>query len=160
MGRDELMVLLPADARIVHDILMYKRTEKYIRQNISITQQDAVKRILSEKGLRNRERYADLQQHVQVLIGKAKMFVGGSDIDIGSEDPQTRVVRAFHELVSRAYPNLRMLRGIAYTENDIAKCLKHSEQGLFGNDVTGLAESEQEMLSLIHAIAGEVFVPH
>ncbi|WP_192496527.1 BREX system P-loop protein BrxC [Chlorobium phaeovibrioides] len=150
MGRDELMVLLPADARIVHDILMYKRTEKYIRQNISITQQDAVKRILSEKGLRNRERYADLQQHVQVLIGKAKMFVGGSDIDIGSEDPQTRVVRAFHELVSRAYPNLRMLRGIAYTENDIAKCLKHSEQGLFGNDVTGLAESEQEMLSLIH----------
>ncbi|MBK7352718.1 MAG: BREX system P-loop protein BrxC [Nitrosomonas sp.] len=50
MGRDELMVLMPADERLVRDILMYKRTEKYIRQNISITQQEAVKRILTDKG--------------------------------------------------------------------------------------------------------------
>ena len=48
MGRDELLILMPADERLVRDILMYKRTEKYIRQNISITQQEAVKRILTD----------------------------------------------------------------------------------------------------------------
>ncbi|MBC7286108.1 BREX system P-loop protein BrxC, partial [Hoeflea sp.] len=47
---DELFVVLPADERLMRDILMYKRTEKYIRQNISITQQEAVKRILTDKG--------------------------------------------------------------------------------------------------------------
>jgi hypothetical protein len=148
-GRDELLVLMPADDRLVRDILMYKRTEKYIRQNISITQQEAVKRILTDKGFQNRERYADLQQRVQGLMGKAKLFVAGNDIEIGSEDAQTRVLRGFHELISRVYPNLRMLRGITYTENDIAKCLKHSQQGLFGNDATSLSEAEQEVLAFI-----------
>jgi hypothetical protein len=151
MGRDELLVLMPADERLVRDILMYKRTEKYIRQNISITQQEAVKRILTDKGFQNGERYAELQQRVQSLMGKAKLFVAGADIEIGSEDAQTRVLRGFHELISRAYPNLRMLRGITYTENDIAKCLKHSQQGLFGNDATSLAESEQELLAFIQS---------
>jgi len=151
MGRDELLVLMPADERLVRDILMYKRTEKYIRQNISITQQEAVKRILTDKGFQNRERYAELLQRVQGLMSKAKLFVAGADIDIGSEDAQTRVLRGFHELISRAYPNLRMLRGITYTENDITKCLKHSQHGLFGNDVTSLAESEQELLAFIQS---------
>lgn len=150
-GRDELLVVMPQDARLVHDILMYKRTDKYIRQNISITQQEAVKRILTDKGFQNRERYDELQQRVQSLLGKAKLFVAGSDIEVGSEDGQVRILRGFHELISRAYPNLRMLRGINYTENDIAKCLKNSEEGLFGNDVTSLAESEQEMLAFIQS---------
>ena len=146
---DELMVVLPTDDRLVRDMLMYKRTEKYIRQNISITQQEAVKRILEIKSTHNRERYADLQQRVQTLMSKAKFMVAGSDVEVGSEDAQARVVRAFHELISRAYPNLNMLRGINYTENDIAQCLKHSEDGLHGNDVAALAESEQEVLAFI-----------
>lgn len=151
MGRDELLVLMPADERLVRDILMYKRTEKYIRQNISITQQEAVKRILTDKGFQNRERYAELQQRAQSLMSKAKLLVAGGNIEIGSEDAQTRVLRGFHELISRTYPNLSMLRGVTYAENDIAKFLKHSQQGLFGNDATSLAESEQELLAFIHS---------
>ncbi len=151
MGRDELLVLMPADERLVRDILMYKRTDKYIRQNISITQQEAVKRILTDKGFQNQERYTELQQRVRALMEKAKLVVAGTDIEIGSADAQARLVRGFHELVTRAYPNLRMLRGMAYTENDITKCLKHSQQGLFGNDVTSLAESEQELLAFIQS---------
>lgn len=151
MGRDELLILIPSDERLVRDILMYKRTEKYIRQKILITQQEAVKRILTDKGFQNQERYDELQQRVQSLMGKAKLFLAGADIEIGSEDALTRVLRGFHKLISRAYPNLRMLRGITYTENDISKCLKHSQQGLFVNDATPLTESEQELLAFIQS---------
>jgi hypothetical protein len=150
-GRNELLIVLPPDDRLVRDILMYKRTEKYIRQNSSITQQEAIKRILNDKGFQNRERYADIQQRVQMLMGKAKQFIAGTEIEISSEDAQNRVLRGFRELIAHAYPNLRMLRDINYTENDIAKCLKYAEDGLFGNDVTSLAESEQEMLAFIHS---------
>lgn len=86
-----------------------------------------------------------------MLMGKAKQFIAGTEIEIGSEEAQTRVLRGFHDLIVHAYPNLRMLRDINYTENDIAKCLKYAEDGLFGNDVTSLAESEQEMLAFIHS---------
>jgi hypothetical protein len=149
MGRDELLVMMPADERLVRDTLMYKRTDKYIRQNISNKQQESVKRILNDKVSQNRERYAELQRRVQRLMGKAKLFVAGTDIEIGHEDPQTRVLRGFHKLISRAYPHLRMLSGITYTENDIAKYLKHSQQELSGNDPTSLAESEQDLLTFI-----------
>ena len=148
---DELFVVLPADERLMRELLMYKRTEKYIRQNISVTQQEAVKRILTEKGFQNRERYAELQQRVQSLMGKAKLFVAGADIESGSVDAQTRVLRGFHELISRAYPNLRMLRGITYTEEMIKTILSNKDGTLFGNDATSLAESEQELLAFIQS---------
>lgn len=151
MGRDELLILMPADERLVRDILMYKRTEKYIRQNISITQQEAVKRILADKGFQNRERYAELVQRVQTLMGKAKLFVAGADIEVGSENAQTRVLCGFHELISRAYPNLRMLRGISYTEEMIKTILSNRDGTLFGNDATSMAESEQELLAFIQS---------
>jgi hypothetical protein len=149
--RHELRVVMAADDRLVRDLLMYKRTEKYIRQNISITQQEAVERILNDKGFQNRERYTDLQQRVKVLMGKARMFVTGSDVDIGSEDAQTRIIRGFHQLITQAYPNLRMLRGITYSEKDIAKHLKQGKQGLLVDDITSLPESEQELLAFIQS---------
>lgn len=149
MGREELVVIMPPDDRLIRDLLMYKRTAKYIQQNISITQQDGIKRILTDKSFQNRERYTDLQQNVERLLAKSKLIVRGGDVEIAGEDPQTRIMKGFHELIQRTYPNLRMLRGINYTENDIARCLQQSSDGLFGGDTTTLAESEQEMLSFI-----------
>lgn len=150
-GRDELLAVMPPDDRLVRDILMYKRTEKYIRQNISITQQEAIKRILTDKSFQNRERYDALQKLVQTLLGKSKLYVAGNEIEIGTEDAQSRLIKGFHELITRTYTNLRMLRDITYTENDIAQCLKASQDGIFGNDVAALAESEQELLAFIQS---------
>jgi len=151
MARPELMVIMPPDDRLMRDITLYKQTEKYIRQNISMTQQEAVKRILESKGFQNRERYSEIQQRVRSLLGKAKMLVAGGDVEISGEDAQSRITRGFHELIQRTYLNLSMLRGIAFTENDVSKYLKHSQDGLFGNDATSLAESEQELLAFVQS---------
>lgn len=149
MGRDELLVIMPADDRVMRDLLMYKRTEKYVAQNILITQQEALKRILTDKGFQNRERYLDLQQHVARLLGKSKLIIKGESIDIATEDAQSRIIQGFDELILRSYPHLRMLHGINYTENDISKCLEQSAQGLFASDATTFTECEQEMLGFM-----------
>jgi len=116
-----------------------------------VTQQESVKRILNDKGFQNREREARIRQQVQALLSKSKLLIGGADVEVANEDPQTRIIRGFHELIARAYPNLRMLRGVSYSENDISNCLKRAEDGLFGNDATALAESEQEVLAFIQS---------
>ena len=152
MSRDELLALMPDDDRLVSDLLMYKRTEKYIRQNISITQQETVKRILADKGHQNQNRYTGLKQRVQNLMGKARLIVAGADVESGSGDAQTRIAGAFQDLVSRSYPNLSMLRGAGYTENDVATYLDQTQQGLFS---ASLAESEQELLASIHRNKGQ-----
>ena len=150
-GRDELLVLMPTDARLIRDLLMYKRTEKYIRQNISVTQHEAVKRILNDKSAQNGERHADLKQRIQRLMGKTKLIVANVEVEISSEDAQARVLRGFHELITRVYPNLNMLRGIVYTEEMIKTILSNKNGTLLGNDVTPLAESEQELLIFIQS---------
>lgn len=150
MGREELLVLMPPDDRLYRDLVMFKRTEKYIRQNISISQQDSTKRILQDKGFQNQTRYGDIQRRVQELLRDAKLFVDGNAVETGSSDGQTRIVKGFFDLVARIYPNLRMLRGVTYSENDISRCLEESRNTLLGTDVTNLSEAEQEVLSSIH----------
>ena len=148
-GKSELLVLMPPDSRLMHDLLMYKRTDKYVRQNTLSIQQDSIKRILSDKAFQNNERYAEIQQRVQALITQARLFVQGSEVDAGNVDGQTRVQRGFQELVARSYPNLAMLCGITYSENDVAKCIAQMKGSLTGVESV-LPEAETEMLGFIN----------
>ena len=147
-GRDELLVIIPPDERMMRDLLMYERTNKYIRQNISLTQQESIKRILTDKTLQNQERYNDLKQHIENFLGKSKLFINANLIDIGGSDPQARIIKGFHDLIIRTYPNLKMLKDFTYTESYVSKCLKDGGS-LFGGDVSLLSEAEQEMLSFV-----------
>jgi hypothetical protein len=149
MGFDELLVIMPADSRLVSDLLMYKRTEKYIRQNVTIAKQEGIKRILEYKASSNRTREAQLKESIKALLGQAKLYVAGTKFEVGGEDAQSRIIKGFQTLIERTYPNLKMLRGISYSENDVGNLLSNSQEGLFGNDVTALDESEQEVLAFI-----------
>lgn len=150
MGRDELRVVLPADARFMQDLTMHKRTEKYIRQN-SNTQQEAVKRILDAKGFQNTERLNDLQIRARALLGKAVLIINAADVDVSSEEGQTRVLKGFDQLIQTTYPNLRMLRDAPFNEADIGKHLRMVENSLLANDATSLTEPEQELLAFIQS---------
>ena len=147
-GRDELLVIMPPDERMMRDLLMYERTNKYIRQNISLTQQESIKRILTDKTLQNQERYNDLKQHIEKILGKSKLFINANLVDIGGSDSQARIIKGFHDLIIRTYTNLKMLKDFAYTESYVSKCLKDGGN-LFGGDVSLLSEAEQEMLSFV-----------
>ncbi len=147
MGRDELLVVLPADNRLVQDLLMYKRTDKYVQQNVSVAQQEAIHRILMEKSHQNRERLKQVETRARDLIVRARMFLGNTALEITSTEPQTRIIKAFQELIRRTYPNLRMLHNVEYSEGMIDSSL-HQPETLFGTD-NSLNEAEQEMLAFI-----------
>lgn len=149
IGRDELLVILPADSRLVQDLLMYKRTDKYVQQNVSVTQQEAIRRILMEKSHQNRERLKQVETRAKDLIVRAKIFIGNTPLEASSTDPQTRIIKAFQELIRRTYPNLRMLHNVEYSESMIDGSLRQPET-LFGAD-NSLNEAEQELLAYIQS---------
>ena len=144
---DELLVVMPADERLMRDLLMYKRTEKFVKQNITVTQKEAVKRILTAKSSQNNQRYSELQQRVETLLSKAKLIINGSDIDVSSENAQISIVKGFQQLITKTYPNLQMLRGTIHREQDLEGLLNQST-GLFS---TSLSEAETEVLGTIQA---------
>tara|TARA_R110001583_G_scaffold104199_1_gene251577 strand:- start:10022 stop:13570 length:3549 start_codon:yes stop_codon:yes gene_type:complete len=148
--KDELIVFLPQSERLVRDLLMYKRTEKYVAHETRTTQQESRARILSEKGTLNSERYTQLKTLCRKLVGNACFYVAGQELEFSGDDGQNKMVKGFYELIKHTYPNLKMLRGVQFSENQIPDILREAGQGLFGNDAA-LPEHEQEMLSFIQA---------
>lgn len=146
MSRDQLAVLLKPDSRFIGDLLMYKKTDKYVRQARSTTPQPGLERIITEKGSQNTTRHRDLTTKAGILVSEARLFVRGEELEIRAEDPQLRVIKAFQTLVDRVYVNLGMLRGVKYEEADIGKSIR-SKDVLLGTEAAGLTEAEQEVLN-------------
>ncbi|WP_417700949.1 BREX system P-loop protein BrxC [Pseudophaeobacter sp.] len=152
MSREELAVAMKPDANFVRDLILFKQTDKFIRQSRSGSPQPGRDRIVAEKGEQNGRRAKDLEMRLRKLMGSARLFVRGDELEIGGEDAQERISKAFQSLVDKVYTNLPMLRGVSYNEADINKAVQ-SESGLFGSDGTGINEAEQDVLSFINAQA-------
>jgi hypothetical protein len=153
MSKEELAVVLKADARFVADLMMFKRTEKYVRQARAVAPQPTMERIIREKGEQNSSRQRDLTIRARSLVVDSSLFVRGEEVDVRSEDPQVRIERAFQILVDKVYTNLGMLRGVAYSEGDIGKFLAQGGEGLFTPGDAGLTEAEREILNFAQANA-------
>mgnify|MGYP003645499743 FL=1 len=153
MTREELIVVLAPDVRFIRDLRLFKQTDKYIRQARSGTGQPGKDRIVSEKGEQNGRRAKDLEMRLRILMGEARMFVRGDELEIGGEDAQDRVLKGFQILIDKVYVNLPMLRGVTYTEAEIGKAAS-AKGGLFGgDDAGGMSEPEQEILNYVQAQA-------
>lgn len=152
MGREELAIILQQDVRFVRDLTLYKQTEKFIRQARSGSPQPGRERIVLEKGDQNQRRAKDLEQRLRSLIALARLFVRGDELDIGGEEPQERIVKAFQVLVDKVYVNLPMLRKVNYVEADIARAANPAS-GLFGAAGAPLDEAEQDILNYVNSEA-------
>ncbi|WP_319499111.1 BREX system P-loop protein BrxC [uncultured Cohaesibacter sp.] len=152
MAREELAIATGANAGFYRDLILYKQTDKFIRQSRTGSPQPGRDRIVSEKGEQNSRRHKDLELRLRKLMGEARLFVQGDELEIGGEDPQERIIKAFQTLVDRVYKNLPMLRGVSYSEADILKSVQ-SAGGLFGADGGGLGEAELEVMNIINAQA-------
>jgi len=147
MGKNELLVVMPADKRLVDDLAIYKKTEKYINQNHSSTQKDTIKKILTEKAHQNTTRLKNIELKAKELLSQAKLFINGNPQELNGEDPQARIEKGFTNLIEATYSNLGMIYRENYKEQDLIKYLenKDSQSTLIGS----LQESEQELLNHI-----------
>lgn len=149
MGKAELMVVMPSDNKFFDDLLMYKRTESYIRQNHGQATSELRNMILSVKATQNSERKKSLSQKFIELLARAKFIISGDEVELGGEDARTRIIKAFNLLIAKIYPNLRMLGSANYSEADIHRYLDTSNMSLFEHDAAPLNEAEMEVLTFI-----------
>ncbi len=148
LSSDHLAVLLPQDERFRADLVAWKRTDKYVRQNLS-SASDRVRGIIGDKGLQNGHRMRDLEARAKSLLGEARMWVRGSEVEIRSEDPGVRIAKGFQTLVDKVHTNLPMLRGQSYSEVDVLRLFKHGAQTLQGLGETAPSEPERELLNIL-----------
>jgi hypothetical protein len=145
-----LMMVLPHDEHMLMDVRMYLKTDKYVRLAQSTTNKDNVKRILFEKAQYNTKRRGDLVILLKRLLGESTVYMNGMKQEIsGSSDGKTKMVNAFQNLIKLAYPNLKMLGSILFSEETIKSIIKSKQDDLFGTDDTTMSEAEREILNII-----------
>lgn len=152
MGYNTLMMMvLPDDEHMLLDTRMYLKTEKYIRQNQSTTNKDNIKRLLFEKAQQNTLRRSVLVNNLRRLLGESDVYLNGMKQEMNAaSDGKNKLVIAFQMLVKLAYPNLKMLGTIQFSEESIKSIIKNKDDDMFKHDDTTMSEAESEVLNIIH----------
>lgn len=146
-GKAELLAVLPSDPRLIEQARLYLKTEKYVQQNMGIGDE-------TRKAIRDLRRQQNGLRRNGMLIlageflSKAPLYLNGSRLDtVGEGEARNRFYKACQELISFAYPSLRMLRG-AYDEKTLSKTLLEPDDLLTGG-ATPPSEAEQEILHYV-----------
>lgn len=151
MGNDMMRIVLPADAIFSKDLRMYLKTAKYVKNSQSTSNRVEVKRILHEKGLQNTERRRNLLLLGNKLLATSTIYMNGTKHEVGqSSDGKARVIKAFQDLVKSVYANLRMLKGIQFSEETIKTVIRTPADALFHSDDATMSEAESEILNRIN----------
>ncbi len=148
LGKSEMMVVLPPNQRLVQELQLYVKTNTFIRKNRTTAQQDSRQMILAMKANQNIERFSQIKTQLKELISQANFIVSGNLVEISGEDPRTRIIKAFDELIVRTYPNLLMIKDKNYKEEDIHRLLEFNKGAMLDVD---LNEAEMEVFSYIQS---------
>jgi hypothetical protein len=151
-GKDELRVVMGADRNLTSDLRLLLQTEKYIKRKQGVSQSASEQRILLAKAAQNEERRKELIQRAGKAIGASTLIINVTDVEAPSQDPVARVSDGFQDLIRRTYPQLSLLGGVTYTEQQIAGYVNPDDPGLLIDvDVSVIAVAAEEVLSFVSA---------
>lgn len=129
-GKNELRVVLEPDERVLSDLRLLLRTEKYTRRKQTTSLSAVQEQILRSKAAQNVGREKELVERVRRAVGKAGLVINASAVTSSSQDAVTRVTDGFQDLISRTYTQLPLLGGVTYSEQQIAGAANPGD-GLF-----------------------------
>ena len=154
-GKDELRVVLDPDERVLSDLRLLLKTDKYIKRKRTSSLSAVEEQILQAKATLNREREKELAQRIQTAVGKAGLIINAADVPASSTDAIGRVTEGFQELISRTYTQLKLLGGITYSEQQVAGAA-NPDSGLFDAEaLMKIDQATQEVLSAILRKTGQ-----
>lgn len=147
-GKSEITLVLPSDYQLMQEARLFLKTQKFVQQNTGTNTDPSRKVILDERLKQNGSRRSHLQALCADLFTKAPIYLNGSKIEsLSYADPRTRFHKMAQELVTFAFPNLRMLKGV-YDENLLRKTLLDPDD-LLTSGQQPLSEAEQEIMSYV-----------
>src|SRR5690625_1558994 len=130
MGRDELRVFLGRDKRLLADLRLLLKTEKYTKQRTNSGATPSMQAILQSKQVLNADREKELIERLRHAVGKAQLIINAAEVTSNSQDAVGRVTDGFQELVSRTYTSLGLLGGKVFPEQQVASAVQN-DGGLF-----------------------------
>jgi hypothetical protein len=149
MGRDELRVFLGRDKRLLADLRLLLKTEKYTKQRTNSGATPSMQAILQSKQVLNADREKELIERIRQAVGKTQLIINAAEIPSSSQDAVTRVSDGFQELVSRTYTSLGLLGSKVHSEQQVAGAVQNDPALFSAGDLNVLTSPGTEMESWI-----------
>lgn len=147
-GKDELLVIMQPDDRVLADLRLLIKTEKYTKRKQTSSLSGDEDRILRSKAAQNVEREKELVERIKRAVGSAQLVINAADVSSSSQDPLTRVTDGFQDLIARTYTQLSLLGGVTYSEQQVAGAANPDQGGMFdASALSKLAVPGDEVLS-------------
>jgi len=161
-GLDELRVVLPPEAdRILGDLRLLLKTEKYVKRAQGSSRTAIEQTILQAKGTQNAEREKEVVERLRTAVGNSTLIYNAGVLDVTSADAAGRISDGFQRVIGATYTNLGLLGGKSFAEQSLAGLVNSSEGALFeetasilevpGSDLLGhlaLRGKRHEMVTL------------
>ncbi|MDP4014447.1 MAG: BREX system P-loop protein BrxC [Candidatus Nanopelagicales bacterium] len=148
-GKDELRVILEPDVRVLSDLRLLIKTEKYTKRKQTTSLSAIEDQILRSKAVQNLDREKELIQRIQRAVGRSALIINAADVTSSSPEALTRVTEGLQELISRTYTHLKLLGDVTYREEQVAGAA-NPDSGLFDADAFSKINSPaEELLSFI-----------
>lgn len=131
-GLDELRVVLPAEAeRILADLRLLLKTEKYVKRAQGSSRTSIEQTILQTRGTQNAEREKEIVERLRVAVGQSTLVHNAGVLDVISTDAVTRINDGFQKVIAATYTNLTLLGGKTFGEQQLSTFVSPPEGGLF-----------------------------
>ncbi|MGY0497652.1 BREX system P-loop protein BrxC [Nocardia sp. FBN12] len=119
-GLDELRVALPVEAnRILADLRLLLKTEKYVKRAQGSSRTPVETRILGEKGSQNAEREKEIVERLRTAAGASTLIHNAGILEVTATDAQNRINDGFGKVIAATYTNLGMLGGKTFSEQSL-----------------------------------------
>lgn len=149
-GLDELRVVLPPDSeRILADLRLQLKTEKYVKRASGSSRTALEQTILQAKGTQNAEREKEIVERLRDAVARAKLIHNAAVLDIAATDPVTRIHEGFQRVIAATYINLGMLGGKSYNERSLSTLVIPPEEGLVENVASVLTVPGEDVLGYL-----------
>lgn len=149
-GLDELRVVLPQDSeRILLDLGLLLKTDKYSKQRNLSSRTASEDLILQTKGTQNAEREKEIVERLRAAVGRATMVFNAAVLEVTAADPVTRVIDGFQQVIAATYPNLSMLGTLTLGEQRLQSLANPTEDGLIDSDLSALAVPGRDVFAHI-----------
>lgn len=137
-GLDELRVILPGDSlRILADLRLQLKTEKYIKRAHGSSRTAIEQTILQAKGTQNAEREKEIVERFRAAVGRATLVHNAGVLDVSATEPVGRISDGFQRVIAATYTNLALLGGKTFSEQQLSTLVNPPHGGLI-DDVTSL----------------------
>ncbi|MCK6090918.1 BREX system P-loop protein BrxC [Micrococcus endophyticus] len=149
-GKDELRVILAPDDRVLADLRLLIKTEKYSKRKQTSSLSPVEEQILRAKATQNAQREKELVERIRRAVGRADLVINAADLTVASQDAVTRITDGFQDLIARTYTQLSLLDGRTYSEQQVAGFANPDQSGMIDDaSIHALATPADEVLSYL-----------